>query len=895
MGPGIASLGGNKFSLYNEDLGRVILTADSAGNLGIGTTTPGSLLSVQSVGNFQAPTSTLYTGLIAPGFLATSTGLTITGGNILLSSGATSTANNGFNLSAGCFAINDTCVGRNADTLDTLDSGSFLRSDASDNYTSGTLTFDAGTTLAVNGLATFVAATSTDLGITDGLTISGSATSTWTGTGGISIIGGGALTISAGTSTFAGVGIGNTLLIGGTATTTIAGNNSTSTLAGGLIVDTSALIVDSFSNKIGIGTTTLTGGLTLDSSTNVANGIAGIYQNAALSHSSGAAFGNRLIVSVNNSAVATSEGILLRMLDNTSGFGDNQLVRGLEVQADRGNNTQGVNTGILSFGRTFGVQGVTSGTAAGVLVPAGVYAENQGTSTGAALRVYTSTTTTSDLVSFFQEDSIFTGTGLKMNFGKDIGSFTGNFLDLQINDASRFLVTSGGTTTIGNGIAAAGIQVGFGAICIDNDGSCDAAIPGRIYSVSQATGNSDLAENYFSDEALEPGDIVRIKNSPDGKKAYVGKSGISTTTDETILGVVSSKPGVVLGQRYLDIATTSANEAVYEIGLIGRVPVKISLENGNIRAGDKLTASSEPGVAMLARPGDGVIGYALEDYTGGAGDSAMIEEELRDNARIVRATTTSDGLDYSGGLNGDNSSPAEAEFTPGLMADAPTVHESYGEARIMMYVDVGKGRHLDITDYAYFMDRGLPAGEAGTSTPFWAIDQKTGEIKSGHFTDFRDSDIANVRSIISSSGTWSINENGKLVVREIETGKLKVGAPEAPTGVTLYDTASGEPYCLRITNGAPVSVPGECGNEVLPASGSTPLEDPELVEGLPPESPLPDSSESPPPEDTLPIEEPTPEPTPTPPTEAAEIPPPLEPTITDPLDSTAPADNTMSL
>ena len=38
-------------------------------------------------------------------------------------------------------------AGGNADTLDTLDSTQFLRSDTSDNYTSGTLTFDSGTTL----------------------------------------------------------------------------------------------------------------------------------------------------------------------------------------------------------------------------------------------------------------------------------------------------------------------------------------------------------------------------------------------------------------------------------------------------------------------------------------------------------------------------------------------------------------------------------------------------------------------------------------------------------------------------------------------------------------------------------------------------------------------------
>jgi len=40
---------------------------------------------------------------------------------------------------------------------------------------------------------------------------------------------------------------------------------------------------------------------------------------------------------------------------------------------------------------------------------------------------------------------------------------------------------------------------------------------------------------------------------------------------------------------------------------------------------------------------------------------------------------------------------------------------------------------------------------------------------------------------------------------------IVVGSPDKPTGITLYDTATGEPYCLQITNGVPVSIPGECG------------------------------------------------------------------------------------
>ncbi|KKW24820.1 MAG: hypothetical protein VE99_C0006G0013 [candidate division Kazan bacterium GW2011_GWC1_52_13] len=70
----------------------------------------------------------------------------------------------------------------NASTLDGLDSSQFLRSDTSDNYTSGTLTFDPGTTLDLQGIVLNSAGTLTlsdnvsvtgDLGVLGDLTVSG--------------------------------------------------------------------------------------------------------------------------------------------------------------------------------------------------------------------------------------------------------------------------------------------------------------------------------------------------------------------------------------------------------------------------------------------------------------------------------------------------------------------------------------------------------------------------------------------------------------------------------------------------------------------------------------------------------------------------------------------------
>src|SRR5262249_12974454 len=47
---------------------------------------------------------------------------------------------------------------------------------------------------------------------------------------------------------------------------------------------------------------------------------------------------------------------------------------------------------------------------------------------------------------------------------------------------------------------------------------------------------------------------------------------------------------------------------------VGRVPVKVSLENGPIKIGDELAPSSTPGVAMRANGMGTVIGVALAPF-----------------------------------------------------------------------------------------------------------------------------------------------------------------------------------------------------------------------------------------------------------------------------------------
>jgi hypothetical protein len=361
--------------------------------------------------------------------------------------------------------------------------------------------------------------------------------------------------------------------------------------------------------NIGIGTTSPLAQLSIQKTGVSGAGVVGIdqYLGTANSVASAVQYGNRSYFNAANSATTTIVGNMYRLADNTI-FGN--TVRGLEVQTNQGSNTQGENTALSGFARTFGVRGVTSGDAGGSFEPAGGFFETEGTTQGNAIRGYSGNITSATLLSLFQDTSAFTGTGLEMNFGNTTGSFSSSsskYLDFQNAGVSVFTVSAFGTTTIGDGTTnnMAGLQIGYGGICVDNDGSCVASTTGRITAVSYNTANSDLAENYFSSQSLQTGEVVTMSGGLSVARAEKGAT-------LPILGVVSTKPGLTMGS---DDVSLTAGETAYPIALTGRVPVKLSTENGPIKKGDQLMLSSLPGTAMKATGTGATIGIALEDFT----------------------------------------------------------------------------------------------------------------------------------------------------------------------------------------------------------------------------------------------------------------------------------------
>jgi hypothetical protein len=174
---------------------------------------------------------------------------------------------------------------------------------------------------------------------------------------------------------------------------------------------------------------------------------------------------------------------------------------------------------------------------------------------------------------------------------------------------------------VGNGKTPASIGVVRGSICVDWDGWCTASTTlgknGGSIAVRNTVnvGNTDLAEMYTSTTSLLAGDIV----ATDGQFAIKAAEG---DTKHQIIGVVSSDPGFVLG-----LGTDEDFGGIfkkYPVGLSGRVPTKVSLENGPIAIGDRITLSSMPGVGMKAGPLDPSVGIALEPYTQSATSTTII-------------------------------------------------------------------------------------------------------------------------------------------------------------------------------------------------------------------------------------------------------------------------------
>jgi hypothetical protein len=154
-----------------------------------------------------------------------------------------------------------------------------------------------------------------------------------------------------------------------------------------------------------------------------------------------------------------------------------------------------------------------------------------------------------------------------------------------------------------------------------------------------ASTSLDLAERYPIDPACvangncpEAGDV--ICQSETSSSIVVEKC--QSAYSNKVLGIVSTDPGFVLEGGFSESDSR-------RIALAGRVPVKISLENGPINFGDELAPASIPGYAMKATIAGPTVGKALENFSGSSTGTitAYVRLGWNHNALVQSVTSTS--------------------------------------------------------------------------------------------------------------------------------------------------------------------------------------------------------------------------------------------------------------
>jgi trimeric autotransporter adhesin len=207
---------------------------------------------------------------------------------------------------------------------------------------------------------------------------------------------------------------------------------------------------------------------------------------------------------------------------------------------------------------------------------------------------------------------IFT-TGLSSVTGNITGGniLTGGLISASGNITGGNILTGGLISASGNITSAGNISVGIGTLIVGNivsaagNGVGNIGSPGLTFNTIFAKATSaqyaDLAEMYCADSNYTPGTVLD----------FGGLEEVTITTrshSTQVAGIVSTNPS------YLMNSALTCTNAV-EVALVGRVPCYVV---GTIAKGDRLVASSTPGVATRLdisqyQPGC-IIGKALEAY-----------------------------------------------------------------------------------------------------------------------------------------------------------------------------------------------------------------------------------------------------------------------------------------
>ena len=169
----------------------------------------------------------------------------------------------------------------------------------------------------------------------------------------------------------------------------------------------------------------------------------------------------------------------------------------------------------------------------------------------------------------------------------------------------------------------------------------------------------DVAETFPVSDNVEAGDIVGVDTNFQAT-ASTNFAVKRSAGEGQVIGIISTSPAILIEGNQArfggpKVAGTYTPGDKAPVALAGRVPVKVSDENGPVEAGDRLTASKTlAGYAMKMTEAGQSIGIALEELTTSDGQGTSDVKKILmfinlaywvpDASTIL---TTSDGLGTS--------------------------------------------------------------------------------------------------------------------------------------------------------------------------------------------------------------------------------------------------------
>lgn len=245
----------------------------------------------------------------------------------------------------------------------------------------------------------------------------------------------------------------------------------------------------------------------------------------------------------------------------------------------------------------------------------------------AAVRIFSSSTLTGTpdgaAIQFFGNTSGFPGQAYIDSGANNSAAIILRTAQTSESITERMRVTAAGFVGIGTTAPSTNLHV-VGDVALTGSGNITNS--GNITATGTISGGNviakyqDVAEWVPARNAMSAGTVVTL--DPEHSNLVVASS---HSYDTRVAGVVSEKPGVILGE---------GGEGKVMVATTGRVRVKVDATNGPIRVGDLLVTSDKEGIAMRSQPLDlggtpihrpgTLIGKALDPLEKGVGEILVL-------------------------------------------------------------------------------------------------------------------------------------------------------------------------------------------------------------------------------------------------------------------------------